>query len=160
LTEEKNIALYFYGLLQETSNPKALANLFINKIKPYLAEKNIEIQDFPIQNSNIENFIALITSGKVSSAIAYQRIFPIWIENPTQTPEQIAIELDLIQNTDEDFITTVCKEVIAAFPEKVAEYKKGKKGLIGFFMGEVMKRSKGQAEPKSATALLNKMLAE
>jgi aspartyl-tRNA(Asn)/glutamyl-tRNA(Gln) amidotransferase subunit B len=82
------------------------------------------------------------------------------LEQPTATPLAIAESLNLLQNSDTDFIEQVCRDVVAAFPDKVKEYNKGKKGLIGFFMGEVMKRSKGQAEPKSATELLTKILGE
>ena len=160
LTEEKDIALYFKDLCQKIKNKKALANLFINKIKPYLAEQNIAIQDFVLDAMQIEAFIQLIEDGKVSSALAYQRIFPALLEQPTATPLAIAESLNLLQNSDANFIEQVCRDVVAAFPDKVKEYNKGKKGLIGFFMGEVMKRSKGQAEPKSATELLTKILAE
>jgi aspartyl-tRNA(Asn)/glutamyl-tRNA(Gln) amidotransferase subunit B len=160
LTEEKDIALYFKDLCQKIKNKKALANLFINKIKPYLTEQNIAIEDFALDANKIEAFIQLIEEGKVSSALAYQRIFPALLEQPTATPLAIAESLNLLQNSDTDFIEQVCRDVVAAFPEKVKEYSKGKKGLIGFFMGEVMKRSKGQAEPKSATELLTKILGE
>ena len=66
--------------------------------------------------------------------------------------------MQLIQNKDEDFLSQLVDEVIAANPEKVKVYRNGKKGLLGFFMGEVMKRSKGQAEPKSTNALLREKL--
>jgi aspartyl-tRNA(Asn)/glutamyl-tRNA(Gln) amidotransferase subunit B len=160
LTEEKDIALYFKELCDKIENKKALSNLVINKVKPYLGEKNISIAEFPLSAEQINEFISIIDNGKVGSALAYQRIFPVLLEQPTKTALAIAESLDLIQNTDVDFIEQVCRDVVAAFPDKVKEYNKGKKGLIGFFMGEVMKRSKGQAEPKSATALLTKILAE
>ena len=73
-------------------------------------------------------------------------------------PQERAEALGLIQNTDTDFLRQVAGEVIAAHPDKVSAYRGGKKGLIGFFMGEVMKRSGGSAEPKETQALLRGML--
>ena len=160
LTEEKNIALFYINFCEKTNNKKAAANLLVNKIKPYLAEQNMDINGFNVSVETLSDFLTLIESGKVASAIAYQRIFPELIKMTNETPLQIAERLQLLQNNDDDFLEKICKDVVARFPEKVAEYKKGKKGLIGFFMGEAMKLSKGQAEPKSTTALLTKILSE
>ena len=160
LTEEKNIALFYVDFCEKTNNKKAAANLLVNKIKPYLAEQNMDIKGFNVSVETLSDFLTLIESGKVASAIAYQRIFPELIKATNETPLQIAERLQLLQNNDDDFLEKICRDVVAQFPEKVAEYKKGKKGLIGFFMGEAMKLSKGQAEPKSTTALLTKILSE
>ena len=70
----------------------------------------------------------------------------------------MAEKMNLLQSSDSDFLADIVKEVLAKNPEKVAEYQKGKKGLIGFFMGEVMKASKGKAEPKTTNALIVKVL--
>jgi aspartyl-tRNA(Asn)/glutamyl-tRNA(Gln) amidotransferase subunit B len=134
--------------------------LVINKIRPYLIENNLTLDNLSAKNQQILAFLKLIDDGIVSSAIAYQRIFPYIMENDSKMPLQIAQELNLIQSSDTDFIENICKAVILAFPDKVKDYQKGKKGLIGFFMGEVMKRSKGQAEPKSTTEILNRMLLQ
>jgi aspartyl-tRNA(Asn)/glutamyl-tRNA(Gln) amidotransferase subunit B len=158
LTEEKSIALYFKIMAEQINNKKAWANLMINKIRPYILEQAINVSDFPLSAAQLNDFIELIDTGKVASAIAYQRLFPAMLEQNEAMPSVLAAQLKLVQNTDNQFIEEVCREVITAFPEKVSEYQKGKKGLIGFFMGEVMKRSKGQAEPKSATALLTRLL--
>ena len=160
LTEEKNIALFYINFCEKTNNKKAAANLLVNKIKPYLAEQNMDINGFNVSVETLSDFLTLIESGKVASAIAYQRIFPELIKATNETPLQIAERLQLLQNNDDDFLEKICRDVVARFPEKVTEYKKGKKGLIGFFMGEAMKLSKGQAEPKSTTALLTKILSE
>ena len=158
LTEEKTTALFYIDLVAETSNHKAAANLVINCIRPYLSEKQADLAHFDLSPKQLAAFIALIDSGKVSSAIAYQRLFPALVASPNIAPETLAEQLNLIQSSDSDFIVTLAKEVLAAFPDKVAEYKKGKKGLIAFFMGEVMKRSKGKAEPKTATSILEGLL--
>lgn len=158
LSEEKATGLYFKSLVGHTQNFKAAANLVINKILPYCQEQGIWISDYPINQEHLSAFISLIETGKVSNTIAYQKLLPALLASPQQEPLALAQQLNLIQSADEDFLTQLVAEVIAAFPDKVATYRKGKKGLIGFFMGEVMKRSRGKAEPKSTNELLRKML--
>jgi aspartyl-tRNA(Asn)/glutamyl-tRNA(Gln) amidotransferase subunit B len=158
LTEEKETALFFIDFTTKTSNYKAAANLTINKIRPYLQEKNANWSGFPVSKTQLAAFLQLIDEGKVSSAIAYQRVFPVLMEQPEIAPLTIAENLNLLQTSDNDFLQKVAQDVLAAFPEKVKEYKKGKKGLIGFFMGEMMKRSQGKADPKTGTEILTELL--
>jgi aspartyl-tRNA(Asn)/glutamyl-tRNA(Gln) amidotransferase subunit B len=96
----------------------------------------------------------------VSSSNAYQRIFPELIAQPDRSPEDIAKDLNLIQTDDTDFLIKIVEDIITKYPEKVKEYQKGKKGLLGFFVGEVMKQSKGKAEPKKTNALLLERLTK
>ncbi|MFN7117525.1 MAG: Asp-tRNA(Asn)/Glu-tRNA(Gln) amidotransferase subunit GatB [Saprospiraceae bacterium] len=154
LTEEKETALFYLNLCNITKNYKAAANLIINKILPWCKETAVDITQFPVSFSTLANFIHLIDSSKVSNSNAYQRIFPELVAQPTLSPEYIAKKLNLIQSADTDFLAQIVEEVITKYPEKVAEYRKGKKGLLGFFVGEVMKQSKGKAEPKTTNALL------
>lgn len=158
LTEDKATAMFFLNFSEQHSDNKAAANLTINKILPYLADKKITIDDFPISVAQLSAFLQLIEEGKVSSSIAYQRLFPSLIEQPLIAPLSLAQSLNLVQSADADFLETLVAEAIAKHPDKVKAYQKGKKGLIGFFMGEVMRNSKGKAEPKTTNALLRKML--
>jgi aspartyl-tRNA(Asn)/glutamyl-tRNA(Gln) amidotransferase subunit B len=80
------------------------------------------------------------------------------MDDLTAKPRQIAIDLDLLQDAGVDDIRQWVEEVIKAMPDKVMEYRKGKKGLIGLFMGEVKKRSRGKADPKQTNALLLELL--
>ena len=125
---------------------------------PYCREQEIRLKDFPVDFGRLAGFINLIESGKVSPAIAYQRLFPALVENPGKDPLELAEILNLLQSEDQGFLEALVDEVIKANPDKVAVYQKGKKGLLGFFMGEVMKKSKGKAEPKATNALLRKKL--
>ncbi|HNG90585.1 MAG TPA: Asp-tRNA(Asn)/Glu-tRNA(Gln) amidotransferase GatCAB subunit B, partial [Saprospiraceae bacterium] len=81
-----------------------------------------------------------------------------WMEQPQASPADLAASMNLLQSADADFLDRLVEEVLARFPEKVAEYRKGKKGLIGLFMGEVMKASGGKADPKATTRLLEERL--
>jgi len=90
--------------------------------------------------------------------MAYQRLFPAMVEKPGQPVLKLAESLHLLQSSDAKFLEKLVDEVLEKNPEKVAEYKKGKKGLIGFFMGEVMKASKGKAGPKAANEVILRKL--
>lgn len=158
LIAEKTNALHYIELAKSTNQFKALANLYINKIIPYLQENNLSAVDFPCSAKNIAALINLIQGNKISNNVAYSRLFPNVIENPDQHPEELAKSLDLLQSDDLGALETIVAEVLTAFPDKVTAYKKGKKGLQGFFMGEVMRRSKGKANPKATQQLLAKHL--
>ena len=158
LTQEQSTALFFIGLCEHTPNFKAASNLIINKVAPYCNEAGIRIEDFPVSHSQLAAFIQLIDEGKVASAAAYQYIFPVLAEAPGRLPLEIAQSLNLIQTSDEGLLEKLADEVLANNPGEVERYRSGKKGLMGFFMGEMMKASKGKADPKLASALLRKKL--
>jgi aspartyl-tRNA(Asn)/glutamyl-tRNA(Gln) amidotransferase subunit B len=158
LTSEKNTVLYFESLKQHTSHFKAAANWLLGPVKEWTNSQAKGLDEFPIQPQQLASLIALIDAGKISFSNAAQQILPAWIEQPESTAEELATRLNLIQSSDDGFITDLINQALAAYPDKVIEYKNGKKGLIGLFMGEVMKLSKGKADPKIATALLKDKL--
>ena len=158
LTAERETVEYFVQLNAVSPAPKAAANLIINKLLPFVQEHSLNIKQFPIAIATLGDFLQLIEDGQVSNSSAYQILFPALVEKLDQAPLALAEALELIQNKDADFLTQLADEVIAANPDKVKAYQNGKKGLLGFFMGEVMKRSKGQADPKGTNSLLRKKL--
>ena len=158
LTDSKSIALYFDKLCSHTENYKAAANWMNGPIKSYLNERAIELEEFPLPPEKIAEIIALIDSGKVSFTMAGQNIFPMLIDNPLRTALGIAEENNWLQEADSDSINQWIAGALEKFPDKISEYKSGKKGLIGLFMGEVMKLSKGKADPKLANKLLQEAL--
>ena len=101
--------------------------------------------------------IALVDEGKVSNTIATQKVFTAMLNNG-DSPEEIAKANNWIQESDSNALQEWVDAVVAKHPEKVVEYKKGKKGLIGLFMGEVMKLSKGNADHKLANQLVRETL--
>jgi aspartyl-tRNA(Asn)/glutamyl-tRNA(Gln) amidotransferase subunit B len=155
LTESRDTANYFVNLVKNQSNAKQLSNLVIQKIIPYCKEEKINTADFTIKNVAIYALLALIESNQISNSVAFQQLFPMMIATG-KNPMELAEQENLIQNSNTDFLSTIIQAVLAQFPDKVLEYQKGKKGLIGLFVGEVMKRSKGKADPK----LTNKMVVE
>lgn len=156
IIEIKEVALYFNELISHTANYKSAANWLIGNVRAYLNERAMNFSDFNLAPKKIAEIIALIDNGKISNAAASQSLFPALIENPNKSAEQLATELDLLQNSNSDEIQKLIDEALAKFPEKITEYKNGKVGLLGLFVGEAMKLSKGKADPK----LLNKLVKE
>lgn len=156
LTDEKSIALYFEELTQHVANKKSATNWMIGPVKSYLNQNAVTIEKFPLSPENLAELINLVEEGKVSYSAASNNIFKALLVNTDKKPIDIAKEQNLIQDSNTDNIIPLIEQALAKFPDKVAEYKSGKKGLIGLFMGEVMKLSKGKADPK----LTNKLLQE
>jgi aspartyl-tRNA(Asn)/glutamyl-tRNA(Gln) amidotransferase subunit B len=152
ISEEKQTYLTFREYAAASPAVPELAKLWVNRIQPHLQNATLTLS--PQQVAALQQ---LIIDGKISAANAASRLLPDLLETPGD-PDERATQLGLIQNTDTDFLSTIAAEVIEANPGKVTAYRKGKKGLIGFFMGEVMKRSKGSAEPRETRELLEGML--
>ncbi len=169
LSQERETALYFLQLanLLPPAAPdappapyKAIANLLINKLLPWAAANGQAMDANPVSPAQWMEFLQLIESGQVSGSAAYQRLFPALLEKPSATPTQLATDLQLLQSADTDFLAQLVAGVLQRFPDKVADYRRGKKGLLGLFMGEVMKASRGQADPQATQRLLEEKLKE
>lgn len=158
ITADRESALYFEELAKYTTNYKAAANWIMGAVRSYLNENGVQITDFSIKPANLAALIALIESGKVNNSIASQKLFPAMVKEPGKTPEQLAGELNLLISADTDDVYQFINEAIAKFPDKVKEYQNGKKGVLGLFMGEIMKQSKGKIDPQKTNQLLIKEL--
>ena len=159
LSAEPAIASYFVELVgQKAEAGKALANLLINKVIPWCKEQQVSIREFPLPHPQLHAFVELIQEGGISNSIAYQELFPALLQQPEKAARSLAEELNLLQSDNADELAQWVEQAIAQFPDKVKAYQGGKKGLLGLFMGEVMKRSKGKADPKKANALLREQL--
>lgn len=160
LTDDKPIALYFESLIAETSHYKLAANWMMGEVKSYLNQNGIGIREFPLKPTKIAALIELIHQGKVSNSVAAQNIFPAMVQEPDQSPLNIAESLNLIQDRDEDSLRQMAETALNKYPDKVEAYKAGNKGLMGLFMGEVMKLSNRKADPKAASKIIQTLLDE
>lgn len=158
LTDTKDIALFYEEIVANNKNFKGAANWVMGEIKSFLNNKGLEISEFPIQANSIAELIQIIDEGKVSNSVASQKIFPALIEQPKKSPLALAEELNLIQESSADSILTFIEEVIKQHPSEVERYKNGEKQLVGFFMGQLMRISKGKADPKVANQLMRETL--
>jgi aspartyl-tRNA(Asn)/glutamyl-tRNA(Gln) amidotransferase subunit B len=153
---DKSSVNYFETIIKHTSNYKAAANWMMGPVKSYLNDHNIELSDFKLPAEKIAELIQLVDDGKTNFGTASGKIFHALLQTPKRNALELATSLNLLQESNSDSIAVWVDEVIAKMPDKVKEYKAGKKGLIGLFAGEVKKLSKGKADMQQA----NKLLAE
>jgi aspartyl-tRNA(Asn)/glutamyl-tRNA(Gln) amidotransferase subunit B len=156
IIELKEVANYFNELVTHTTNYKSAANWLMGPVKSYINERALHFTELGLKPEKIAEIIQLIDENKVSNSAAAQRLFPELVTTPEKTAEQLAKELDLIQNSDSNELQTLVNDALAKFPDKITEYQNGKVGLLGMFVGEVMKLSKGKADPK----LLNRLVKQ
>ncbi|HQW45330.1 MAG TPA: Asp-tRNA(Asn)/Glu-tRNA(Gln) amidotransferase subunit GatB [Chitinophagaceae bacterium] len=154
LTEEKIFSNYFEKIIQHTTNYKAAANWILGPVKSWMNENGKEMDEFPVAAEQLAAVITLVDTGKVSFSAASTKLFSKLVETPAKDPGQIADEENLVQQSDLSAIEPIIDKVLEKFADKVVEYKKGKKGLLSLFVGEVMKQSKGNADPKMTNQLL------
>ena len=156
ICSDKALVNYFEEIIKYTTNYKAAVNWLMGPIKSYLNDHSIELEAFPLSPEKIALLIQLVNDGKVNFSIASTKILSALIQAPQKNPLEVATELNLLQESNNDSVANWVDEVISKMPDKVKEYKSGKKGLIGLFAGEVKKLSKGKADMN----VVNKLLAE
>jgi aspartyl-tRNA(Asn)/glutamyl-tRNA(Gln) amidotransferase subunit B len=160
LTDTKEIASYFDAVCTYTTNYKAASNWVMGPIKSHLNETGSTISQFSVSPEQIAGLIQLIDTNKISNSTATQKVFPAMLKQPGLTASQIAEAQNLLQESNSDSLQALINEVLANNPQKVHEYRNGKKALLGMFMGEVMKKSQGKADPKLTNQLLSKTLSK
>jgi aspartyl-tRNA(Asn)/glutamyl-tRNA(Gln) amidotransferase subunit B len=161
LTMRRDIADYYEAAVRHHRNPKALSNWVMGDILRIVREHKLDnalmIHDWPVPPERLAAMVELIDSGEISGKIA-KSVFEEMV-NTGKTPVQIVDEQGLKQISDEAPIVAAVEQVIAANPDKVAEYRNGKDKLFGFFVGQVMKATHGKANPQKLNALLRAKLS-
>ena len=154
LTSQKEIADYYEDVLKITDDTKIASNWVMGDVLKTINELKISFNDFPVSAENLGKLINLIKTNTISSKIA-KDVFPIMLEF-NKDPEIIVKEKNLIQITDTSEIESAIDSVISNNPNQVNEFKSGKDKVIGFLVGQVMKETKGKANPQ----LVNKILRD
>jgi aspartyl-tRNA(Asn)/glutamyl-tRNA(Gln) amidotransferase subunit B len=157
ITAEKELAAYFETLIQNTANYKSAVNWLMGPVKSYLNESGKAVWELEIKAETLAGLIELIDSGKINNTVATQKLFPALLKTTGKTAAQLAAEMNLLI-TDKNDVDEFIRAALAKYPDKVIEYQKGKKGVIGLFMGEIMKTSKGKIDPQKTNQLLIKEL--
>jgi len=158
ITADRDFALFFEELIKQTSNYKAAVHLLMGPVKTYLNESGKHIGDIGVSPEGFAGLIKLVDSGKINSTVANHKLFPALLAAPQKSAEELAKDLNLLINKDNNDVSRFIQDAIAKFPDKVIEYQKGKKGVLGLFMGEIMKSSKGRIDPQKTNQLLIKEL--
>ncbi|PQP86685.1 Asp-tRNA(Asn)/Glu-tRNA(Gln) amidotransferase subunit GatB [Paenibacillus sp. AR247] len=154
ITSSKPLADFFEDSLNYTKDAKAVSNWIMGDLLGYLNSTGLELPALKITGRGLGEMIGLIEKGTISSKIA-KTVFKEMLESG-KLPQQIVEDKGLVQISDEGAIKTIVEQVVAANPQSVEDFKAGKQKAIGFLVGQVMKESKGKANP----ALVNKLLAE
>ena len=128
-------------------------------IKSYLNEHALVIKDLNLSVIDLAKLIDLTKNKIISNTVANNKVLPLMI-NSNKTAFEIANENNWVQESDTDLLEDYINQVIDKYPEEVVKYKNGKKGLLGLFIGKVMKLSKGKADPKLTSQLITKKLTK
>lgn len=158
LTDDKHMALYFEELIIHTQHFKSAANWLMGEVKAHLNERATDIKRFVIQPKQLAAIVDMVEEGKLGRTLAAQQVFPLMLEHPNESVQSICEQHNLIQVMDQGELEQWVAAAIEKFPAKVEEYRGGKKGILGLFMGEVMRMSGGKADPKLTNELIRKAL--
>jgi aspartyl-tRNA(Asn)/glutamyl-tRNA(Gln) amidotransferase subunit B len=157
LTATRALSDYFEQAARESGDPKTAANWVMGDLAGALKEAGKEIGESPVSAENLGRLVALIAQGKTSGKLA-KEIFPKMFASG-DPPEAIMQREGLTQISDEGALGKIIDEVIAANPKQVEQYRGGKTTVLGFFVGQVMKASRGQADPAAVNKLLGEKLS-
>ncbi len=157
LVADKDRAFFFEEAVKHYGkNPKAIANWTINELLGRLNEKSIDITESPVKPEHIAQLVKLIDEGVISTKIAKDVFNDVF--NTGKSPAQIVEEKGLKQVSDEGEIRKIVEDILEKHPAEVEKYKAGNQKLMGFFVGQVMKATKGKANPKIVNKILQELL--
>ncbi|CAO0824564.1 Aspartyl/glutamyl-tRNA(Asn/Gln) amidotransferase subunit B 2 [Desulfarculales bacterium] len=157
LTASRPLADYFEAAVKAGSGPKTASNWIMSELLGALNSEGKEITQSPVSAVNLAMLIAMVGSGEISGKIAKQ-IFGEMMHGG-QNPQTVVEQKGLKQVSDLSALETMLQGIFAASPSQVAQYKAGKDKLIGFFVGQAMKETKGQANPAVLNDLIKNMLS-
>jgi aspartyl-tRNA(Asn)/glutamyl-tRNA(Gln) amidotransferase subunit B len=157
LCENKEEADFYAAWTKQTNQYKSAANWILGPIREYLNETNSNYNTLLPFIPYLVELLDLVASKELSFSMASGKVFKAVMQQ-MQSPREYAKSNNLLQSNSSDEIEVWVDQVLLMHPEKVIEYKKGKKGLIGLFTGEVKKLSQGKADPKMTMQLLEQKL--
>jgi aspartyl-tRNA(Asn)/glutamyl-tRNA(Gln) amidotransferase subunit B len=156
LTQERAVAEYFEKVAKLSGNPKASSNWIMVELMRELKDADRSIESQPITPEALAEMIQLIDKSTISGKMAKTVFAEMWKSGAK--PAEIIKSKGLVQVTDTGAIEKIVNDVLAANPQQVAEYRGGKDKVLGFFVGQVMKASKGQANPDVVNQVLKEKL--
>lgn len=158
LTEDRYLADFYEEVLRYAGNPKAVSSLILTEVLRTLNDRSISIDEFPISAERLSGLVQLREDDKINSS-AMTEIYNAMLEEDKKA-DALAKEMNLMQVSDTGFLEPIVDEIIEQHPDEVQRYRDGKKGLIGFFIGQVMQRSQGKANPQMVREMIGERLEE
>jgi aspartyl-tRNA(Asn)/glutamyl-tRNA(Gln) amidotransferase subunit B len=156
LTQTKSIADYYEQVIETTTDYKSASNWIMTDVLKVINDEKIDIKDFFIPPENLGELINLIKEGTISGKIAKDIFLLMLKEN--KKPSQIVIEKNLVQITDSSEIEKIIEKIFTNNFHQVKQYINGEDKVFGFFVGQIMRETKGKANPKVVNDLLKKKL--
>ena len=157
LVEQMPLALFFDKVIELGANPKTAVNFMMGEISAYLKENHVEITETKLTPENLAELINMIEIGTISNNIGKQILVEDMITNGDKASE-IVEKKGLSQISDEGAIKEIVQKIVEANPQQVEAYRNGKTNLLGFFVGQVMKETKGRANPQTVNKFVREFL--
>ncbi|MGQ9864534.1 MAG: Asp-tRNA(Asn)/Glu-tRNA(Gln) amidotransferase subunit GatB [Bacteroidia bacterium] len=159
VVEDKPYSDYYESLLHQGIAPKTAANWLNVHVRAWLNTYALPMEKFPIPAPKLAQLIQLVESRKVALGSAKEVLLPALAENPDSQVEELARKLDIWIEVPTEALHTWIEAVLNDNPDKVAAFQKGKKGLLGYFVGQVMQKAAGKADPQKVHQLLQEKLS-
>ena len=156
IVEQMDLAMFFDKVLELGANPKIAVNFLMGEISAYLKEQKLSINETKLTPENLVELISLIEKSTISNNIGKQIIIDMMKDG--EKASAIVEKKGLSQISDTGAIKEICQKIVDANPNQVEAYKGGKNQLFGFFVGQVMKETKGRANPQTVNQLLKEIL--
>lgn len=156
--EDKELMQYFQAALPGVSTPKTLINWLSGPVRALLNEQNLTIGAYQVKPLAMAEVITLVESRKINQHAALQQLLPELQQHPDQGVAEAAEKLNLFLEDNTTELSEFADQVLEKYATQVAAYKKGKKGVLGLFVGEVMKMANGKADPQQLNILLQEKL--
>ncbi len=156
LTQDVYVSEYFDRLTSIGNYYKLYANWLLGDIASFLNKQNLTMVEFPIQPQEMNGLISMIAKGDLSNKQA-KELFELMIKNPTD-PRQLAEKMNMLQISDEAYITQQVQEVLTANPQSILDFQQGKDRAVGFLIGQIMKKTGGKVNPSLTNQILMKLL--
>lgn len=156
LTDDSKVAEYFEATLAAGGNAKQAANWLMGDITAYLKNEKLAIDELPLKPENLAELISLIEEGTISGKIAKEILPELFAKGGS--PKKLVEEKGMVVIADAGALEAILDEILAAHPGELEQYHNGKTKLRGFFVGQVMKKTQGRADPKLTNQLLSKKL--
>jgi len=156
--EDNDLLVYLHAALITVKTPKSLINWLAGSIRALLNEQGQTIADFKVNPAQLAAVINLVDDRQITQQIALQQLLPAIQLQPDADVLALAAEMNLLIVENNDELSGFVDQVLAKFQPQVQAYKNGKKGVLGLFVGEIMKLAKGKADPQKINALLQDKL--
>lgn len=156
LVEDHNLANYFEDITSKTKDPEATSRWIVGEMQAHMKESHLSIDECPVSVQDFADLILAVNKETISNKIAKEVLVDMW--KSKKSPRQIIQEKGLMQISGEDVLEKLIDKTLLQYPKQLESYKQGKTKLFGFFIGQIMKETKGQAHPEKLSSLLKKKL--